>query len=103
MWNKPTPEILAEIPNLYETEHVPLKDKIIHLHFFHGGCDWFIAESDGNGLMWGYAILNNDYFKLAGRFKTWGDHIAHFGYCNVHSATYCCINRAEFTIILYYV
>lgn len=61
MWNKPTPETLAQIPNLYETEHVALKDKIIHLHFFIGGCDWFMAESDGNGLMWGYAILNQDY------------------------------------------
>ena len=40
-------ERLEKIPRLYETEHVPLKDKLIYLHFFIGACDWFIAEFDG--------------------------------------------------------
>ena len=44
MWNMPTEEELAKIPMLYETENIPLMDKIIHLHFFIGGCDWYIAE-----------------------------------------------------------
>ena len=44
MWNTPTKEELAKIPRLYETENIPLKDKIIHMHFFIGGCDWYIAE-----------------------------------------------------------
>jgi len=61
MWNEPTPKRLSRIPKLYETEHVPLKDKLIHLHFFIGGSDWFIAEYDGDDLFWGFAILNNDY------------------------------------------
>jgi hypothetical protein len=61
MWNEPSKERLAKIPSLYETEHVPLKDKLIHLHFFIGGCDWFIAEFDGDDLFFGFAILNNDY------------------------------------------
>lgn len=61
MWNVPTPEMLAKIPKLYETEEIPLKDKLIHLHFFIGGCDWYIAEFDGDDLFWGYAILNGDY------------------------------------------
>ena len=60
MWNKPTTEELAKVPKLYETEHVPLQDKTIHLHFFIGGCDWFIAETDGVDIMWGFAILNGD-------------------------------------------
>ena len=60
MWNEPTKERLAKIPRLYETEHVPLKEKLIHLHFFIGACDWFIAEYDGEDLLWGFAILNND-------------------------------------------
>ena len=60
MWNEPTKERLSSIPGLYETEHVPLKDKLIHLHFFIGGCDWYIAEYDGEDLFWGFAILNND-------------------------------------------
>ena len=61
MWNEPSKEILSRIPKLYETENVPLKEKNIHLHFFIGGCDWYIAEYDGDDLFWGFAILNNDY------------------------------------------
>ena len=61
MWNEPTKERLAKIPRLYETENIPLKDKLIYLHFFIGGCDWYIAEYDGDDLFWGFAILNKDY------------------------------------------
>ena len=60
MWNMPTKERLAKIPRLYETENTPLCEKIIHLHFFLGGCDWYIAEYDGKDTFWGFAILNND-------------------------------------------
>jgi hypothetical protein len=61
MWNEPTSKRLSRIPRLYETENVPLKDKMIYLHFFIGGCDWYVAEHDGEDLFFGYAILNNDY------------------------------------------
>ena len=60
MWNIPSKERLEKIPKLYETEPIPLRDKMIHLHFFIGGCDWYIAEYDGGDLLWGFAILNND-------------------------------------------
>jgi hypothetical protein len=60
MWNEPSQDRLARIPRLYETEPTPLNDKIIHLHFIIGGCDWFIVEHDGDDLFFGYAILNND-------------------------------------------
>jgi hypothetical protein len=60
MWNEPTTERLSKIPRLYETENIPLQDKLIHLHFFIGACDWYIAEIDGEDLFWGFAILNND-------------------------------------------
>ena len=60
MWNEPTKERLAKIPKLYQTESIPLKDKMIHLHFFIGGCDWYISEFDGEDIFWGFAILNND-------------------------------------------
>ena len=61
MWNEPTKERLAKIPRLYETENVPPKDKLIYLHFFIAGCDWYVAEYDGDDLFWGYAILNEDH------------------------------------------
>ena len=60
MWNIPTQERLNKIPKLYETEKIPLQEKDIHLHFFIGGCDWYISEFDGEDLFWGFAILNND-------------------------------------------
>ncbi len=61
MWNVPTAERLSKIPRLYETENTRIQDKLIHLHFFIGGCDWFIAEYDGEDIFWGFAILNSDY------------------------------------------
>jgi hypothetical protein len=61
MWNVPSKERLNKIPRLFETEHIPLKDKLIYLHCFMGDCDWYIAEYDGEDLFWGYAILNGDY------------------------------------------
>jgi hypothetical protein len=61
MWNEPTKEQLAKIPKLYQTENVPLREKLVYLHFFIGGCDWYISEFDeAEDLFWGYAILNND-------------------------------------------
>jgi len=61
MWNEPSKGRLAKIPWLYETEDTRLQDKLIHLHFFIGGCDWYIAEFDGGDMFWGFAILNQDY------------------------------------------
>jgi len=59
MWNEPSKTRLARIPKLYETEEIPLKDKLIHLHFFIGSCDWYVAEYE-NDRFWGYVILHDD-------------------------------------------
>ena len=61
MWNIPTEGRLDQIPKLYETENVQLQDKLIYLHFFIGGCDWYICEYDREDLFFGFAILNSDY------------------------------------------
>jgi hypothetical protein len=61
MWNTPIEERLSKIPRLYETEHTPLQEKLIYLHFFIGGCDWYVAEYDGEDIFWGFAILNDDF------------------------------------------
>jgi len=66
MWNIPSKERMAKMPGLYETEHVPLKDKVVHLHFFIGGCDWYITEFDGEDIFWGFAHLGDD------RCAEWG-------------------------------
>ena len=61
MWNEPTQNQLSKLPRLYETEEIPLQEKMIHMHFFLGSCEWYIAEYDKEeDLFWGYAILNAD-------------------------------------------
>ena len=60
MWNPPSAVLLNQIPRLYATEHVPLREKVIHLHFYFGHCDWYVAEYDGDDLFFGYAVLNGD-------------------------------------------
>lgn len=62
MWNEPTKDELAGIPLLYTTESIGLEDKLIHMHFFLGSCDWYAAEYDRDDrLFFGYAILNDDF------------------------------------------
>jgi hypothetical protein len=62
MWNAPTEKQLAKLPNLHATEGVPIEEKVVHMHFFIGGCDWYVVEYDPNDrLFFGYAILNEDY------------------------------------------
>lgn len=60
---------LARVPSLYATEHVPVPDKTLWLHFFAGPADWWVAELDstvlrafgpvnlGHGVEWGYFDL----------------------------------------------
>ena len=60
MWNEPSQSRLEKIPRLYETERTLLPDKLIHLHFFLAGCDWYVAEYDRDDLFWGFAVLNGD-------------------------------------------
>ena len=53
-------EQLAEIPALYATENTPTADKIVHLHYFVGACDWYICELDPTeGLAFGWARLGD--------------------------------------------
>ena len=62
MWNKPTEKQLNKLPAFYSTEETPLKEKMIHMHFFIGGCDWYAAEYDPKEqIFFGFAILNSDY------------------------------------------
>jgi hypothetical protein len=56
----PAWESMTAIPHLYATEDVPLQEKIIHVHFFVGSCDWYIAEiDDDTWLAFGYANLGD--------------------------------------------
>ena len=72
MWNVPSKERLDRIPGLYETEHVPLKEKQIYLHFFIAGSDWYVTEFDGD-LFFGFVILNNDLFNSEWGYFSFGE------------------------------
>lgn len=75
MWNIPSEARLSKIPRLYETEHTPLQDKLIYLHFFigAGAYDFYIAEFDGEDLFWGFAILNNDLINAEWGYNSFNE------------------------------
>ena len=73
MWNSPTKEALAKIPALYDTEHITAEDKIVHCHFFIGGCHWLIVEFDQVDTMFGFCILNNDFEMAEWGYVGFGD------------------------------
>jgi len=71
MWHIPSSQRLSRIPRLYETEGIGLPQKLVHLHFFLAGCDWYAVEFDGTDLFFGFVILHGDqdnaewgYFSL---------------------------------------
>lgn len=51
---------LNAMPKLYSTESVLTRDKLVHLHYFVGGFDWWIVEVDPDSLIaFGFACLND--------------------------------------------
>ena len=61
MWNPPTEADLIKLPARCENKDKPLREQVIQMHFFLGGCDWFVTEFDAEeGLFFCFAILNND-------------------------------------------
>lgn len=56
-------DIIKKMPKTYGTENQEADDKIVYLHYFYGGSDWYIVEKDSEKEQYqafGYAILNND-------------------------------------------
>ena len=69
MWAKPTKRDLESMPKLYSTESPTTADRIIHGHFFLGGCDWYVTEyCPKDRIFFGFVILNGD-FQMA----EWGN------------------------------
>lgn len=68
----PSTEVLQAIPPLYGTERTPERDKVVHLHYFSGRCDWWVLELDQAGrLAFGFACLGDPA-------------MAEWGYINLH-------------------
>lgn len=58
--------MIRTIPKLYVTEDLPLDEKVLHAHYFVGGCDWYVAELDHET---GDAFAHSD---LGMGFPEWG-------------------------------
>ncbi len=44
------------------------RQAIVKAHYFYGDSDWYVTEYEGEGIIYGYAILNGDYqFSEFGR------------------------------------
>ena len=70
MWNEPTQDELANLPALGSTVEIPLNQKIIHMHFFIGAFDWYVAEYDKDeDLFFGYVNLGDDEMAEWGNFS----------------------------------
>lgn len=64
-------KIIDEMPVTYQTEDTTLDEKMVWLHYFFGGSDWYIVEKDMGDFRgqkdpvqhqaFGYAILNGDH------------------------------------------
>ncbi len=59
MCNKQNKARLKKILKLYEAEKIPLKDKLIHIHFLMNNCDWDAAKYEKDDF-YGYIIFNGD-------------------------------------------
>lgn len=45
----------SRVPALYATEETPLSSKVLHVHYFFGAWDWYVAEYDPDtGLAFGF-------------------------------------------------
>ena len=70
---------IAAMPKTYEQEDKG-DQATAHLHYFVGGCDWYITEKDVDGGVqqaYGYAIINGD------------DEMAECGYICIEEITRC--------------
>ena len=90
MWNTPTQQCLAQIPKLYTTENIPIKEKLVYMHFFLAGCDWYVCEFDGTDTFWGFAILNSDLRN------------AEWGYFTLHKLDRLNVRGLEIDMDLYW-
>ena len=60
--NPPPQTVLDQLPKLRSTEQVPAAEKWIHMHFFCGPCDWYVAEHkehDGDHYFLGFVNLGD--------------------------------------------
>jgi hypothetical protein len=47
----PSAKVMATWPKLYQTDGVPLDQKVVRAHWFAGPCDWYAFEVDPTELL----------------------------------------------------
>jgi hypothetical protein len=68
MRNKPTESELAQMCGASESTEMPLEDRVIHMHFFREGRDWYLTEYDSfRRTFFGLFVPDKDY-----RNARWG-------------------------------
>ncbi len=77
-----TKEIAEKLPKLYETEGVPLPEKVAHAKLFHPASNWtwYVIEHDGNDTCFGLVVGHETefgYFSLRelSEVKFYGLHV----------------------------
>jgi len=65
-----TKELATQIPKLYQTERVPLPEKLVYAKLFHPASKWtwYVIEYDGNDLCFGLVegeATEFGYFSLS--------------------------------------
>ena len=62
MLNRPTESELLKLAGIKIDKNTPLEHRVIHMHFFLDGHDWYLAEYDPQRRrFFGYWVPNQDY------------------------------------------
>lgn len=72
MFNPPSQQQLNKMPALYETESIPLEEKLVYFYFTIDKSHWWAIEWDRKNTFFGYVLLNGwlqdaelGYFSLS--------------------------------------
>ena len=71
----PTIDDLKQLPRLRPKKEISYEETIIYYHLYISKCEWFVAEFDGEDLLYGFVIVNGDF--SGGK---WG----YFSYLDLH-------------------
>jgi hypothetical protein len=62
MINRPSESELLKLAQIETDKDTPLEDRVIHMHFFLDGHDWYLSEYDPQRRQFfGYLVPNDDY------------------------------------------
>ena len=64
MINRPTESELLQLAQIKIDKNTPLEERVIHMHFFLDGHDWYVSEYDPQRRhFFGYTIPNDEYHR----------------------------------------